>query len=209
MDDRSAFLGVTPNDSGCTVALAFPRFTPGGYRVRLTELRRFDARDDFAGLHSWIDTELRDIRTPLGASPEPALVADISGGVRGQILLETLRRLQRERLPRELRISGIVLTATGETVTSPAGAGFAKLPRPLAAAALVQVASGGRLDLEQKGKLTREFLTQLEASRQKRARDDEEPYDLVDAVSLAAYALHRKAAPVVARMEMGQPRRSA
>ena len=34
-----------------------------------------------------------------------------------------------------------------------------------------------------------EFLAQLEASRQKRPRDEEETFDLVDAVSLAAYSL--------------------
>jgi hypothetical protein len=91
----------------------------------------------------------------------------------------------------------------------PEGTGFAKVPRPLAQSALVRVASAGRLDLEQKGPLTREFLEQLESSRQKRARDDERTFDLVDAVSLACYALARKAHPVVVRAEEERRRRTA
>lgn len=209
MDNRHAFLGVSPTDDGCSVAVLFPRFTTASYRVRLTELRRFDARDDFADFHAWLRAQLRDLRTPLGAAPEVNLTADVSGGVRGQLLVETLNRLRRERFPREPRIGAVLLTVAGEVITRPEGAGFTKLPRALAAAALVQVASGGRLDLEQKGKLTREFLAQLEASRQKRARDEEDPYDLVDAVSLATYALHRRAAYVVARLEEERRRRSA
>lgn len=201
MDNRHAFLGVSPTDGGCTVAVLFARFTSGSYRVRLTELRRLDAREEFRELFEWLRTQMRDQRTPLGAAPRVRLVADVSGGVRGQLLLDPLRRLRDERLPVSFEPAAVVLVQTGELVSRPDGPGFAKVPRPLALAALVRVATGGRLDLEQKGKLTREFLAQLEASRQKRARDEEEPGDLVDAVSLAAYALGRAAAPVVARME--------
>lgn len=201
MDDRHAFLGIAPTDGGCSVAVLFPKFTSGSYRVRLAGLHRFDAREEHRELFEYVFRELRDPRTPLGSAPRVRLVADVSGGVPGQLLLDPLRRLQGERFPVLFEPAAVLLVQTGEVISRPAGYGFPKVPRPLALAALVRVASGGRLDLEQKGKLTREFLAQLEAARQKRARDEEETFDLVDAVSLAAYNLARAAAPVVARME--------
>lgn len=201
MNGLHAFVGIAPTDSGCSVAVLFPRFTTSSYRVRLLNLFRFDAREEHRELFEYAYRELRDQRTPLGGAEAVHITADVSGGIRGQLLLEGLQRLYREPFPRVPRYSAVVLVQTGEVISRPEGFGFAKLPRALAASALVRVASGGRLDIEQKGKLAREFLAQLEASRQKRARDEEDPFDLVDAVSLAAYALARKADPVVRRLE--------
>lgn len=201
MNNATAFLGLAPTDAGCSLAVLFPKFTTASYRVRLADLRRFDGREDHRELVDFLRTGLRDLRTPLGGALAVHVAADVSGGIRGQLLLAGLERLRREPFPRPPRWAAVILTASGEVPLFPDGAGFTKLPRPLAASALVRVASGGRLDIEQKGKLAREFLAQLDRSRQKSARDEEEPYDLVDAVSLATYALARKADPVVRRLE--------
>ena len=206
MDDRHAFLGVSPTDGGGTLAVLFPQFTSGSYRVRLAGLLRFDGREEGRELFEWLRTRLRDCRTPLGKAPRVRLAADVGGGVRGQLLLDPLRRLHAERFPHSFEPHPVVLVPAGEFITKPEG-GFPKVPRPLALAALVRVASGGRLDLEQRGPLTREFLSQLEDARQKRPKDDEQTFDLVDAVALATYSLARAAAPVVARLEEERRRR--
>lgn len=209
MNGKHAFIGISPTDDGCSLVTLFPTFTTANYRVRLTELRQFDAREEHRELFEYLYRELHDVRTPLGGAEAVNITAEIGQGIRGQLLLEGLRRVQRERFRREPMFAAVILVPTGETISRPEGYGFPKVPRPLALASLVRVAAGSRLDIEQKGKLAREFLAQLEASRQKRAKDDETVYDLVDAVSLAAYTLHRKAAPVVARMEEERRRRAS
>ncbi len=208
MDDRHAFLGMSPRDGGAALSVMFPKFADRTFRARLVDLRVFSARDDFEELFAWITRELRDLRTVLGASPCVRLTADVGGGVRGQLLLQGLQRLQRERFPRDLRLDAVVLVPAGEVLVRPEGAGFTKAPRPLVASALVRLADS-RLDIETGKVVSRLFLRQLEASKQKRARDEEEETDLVDAVSLACYVMARAAAPVLARMEDERRRRIA
>lgn len=196
MDQRTLFVGVSPREDGAALAVMSARFTDDNSRAQLLDLRRLS----FEALAPSLVADLRDCRTALGSASSVRLIADVGQGVRGQLLISALEELRRQRSPIALHVGAVVITAAGEHIVRPEGAGFSKAPRALAHAALVRIADK-RLDIHARGALAIEFLSQLEATRHKRVRDEDEEVDLVDAAAIAAYVLDRAAQPIVRQLE--------
>lgn len=199
MDESWAYLGLSTKGEDVTIGAARPRWDlavkgrkPRGEWCPTVEWLERLPRADLGG---WLLRKVADSREPVWTSPRLTLLVDIGRYGEGDLVRSALERAFDRWVGLRQRLRPHLIEVTDRDVLrSQRPDGILTLPRREVLASLSSSVEAEHFDI-QKGPLVKEFLDQFEAIRR---RPEPEAgtagEDLVRAVALTVWALHREGA---------------